>query len=164
MNVRIAVAQPLAFEGNETKKNLEQALQFIDRAADKGASLICFPEMYPGPYAHSDDNYNPIEEISSKCRERKIFAIPGGLEKSGDAGAYYVVQRIVNDNGEVVGTYRRTTPEGPYIYHDIKNWGFDYVTGDVLKVYDTHFGKIGVLICSEVYAPELGRILALKGA
>ena len=33
-----------------------------------------------------------------------------------------------------------------------------------LPVFDTEFGKIGVLICSEVYAPELARILALKGA
>jgi predicted amidohydrolase len=31
-------------------------------------------------------------------------------------------------------------------------------------VFDTSFGRIGFAICSEVYMPELCRILALKGA
>lgn len=33
-----------------------------------------------------------------------------------------------------------------------------------MPVFDIPFCKIGILICSEVYVPELARILALKGA
>ena len=35
---------------------------------------------------------------------------------------------------------------------------------DELKVFDTAYGRIGILFCSEAWVPELSRILALKGA
>jgi predicted amidohydrolase len=61
--------------------------------------------------------------------------------------------------------YRRTTPPGPYIYRDIDAWGFDYAESDEPPaVYDTRLGRIGLLVCSEVYVPELARGLALQGA
>jgi predicted amidohydrolase len=65
----------------------------------------------------------------------------------------------------VAATYRRTTPHGPYIYRDIDAWQFDYAAaGDPPRVVDTPLGRIGMLVCSEVYVPELSRLLALDGA
>lgn len=163
MKVKIAVAQPLAFRGNESVKNLEQAKQLIEEAARQGAKIICFPEGYPGPYSFLPD-YSPVEAICKKCAESKIYCLSGGLEKSEDGKAFYVVQHMIGPDGKILGTYRRTTPMGPYVYHDIPDWGFDYVAGEELQVYDTPFAKIGVLMCSEVYTPELARVLVLKGA
>ena len=38
------------------------------------------------------------------------------------------------------------------------------VLGDDLKVFDTDFGRIGILICWDYFFPEAARILAMKGA
>jgi predicted amidohydrolase len=43
-------------------------------------------------------------------------------------------------------------------------WNFNYSAADDLPVFKTRYGIVGLLICSEVYMPELSRILALKGA
>src|SRR5207249_4470753 len=43
-------------------------------------------------------------------------------------------------------------------------WDFKYQEADELPVFDTEFGKLGLLMCSEVYVPELARAMALKGA
>ena len=48
---------------------------------------------------------------------------------------------------------------------DIDAWAFDYVeAGDAPKAIETRLGRIGMLVCSELYVPELSRVLALKSA
>jgi predicted amidohydrolase len=60
--------------------------------------------------------------------------------------------------------YRRTHPNGPWIYTGGTAWEFQYVAGDDFPVFDTAFGKVGLAMCSEVYMPEVSRALALRGA
>ncbi len=72
---------------------------------------------------------------------------------------------LIDDRGQLVGIYRRTTPHGPYVYRDISAWNFDYVESDVPpRVFETRIGRIGMLVCSELYVPELSRLLMLEGA
>src|SRR5262249_48623952 len=66
-------------------------------------------------------------------------------------------------DGRVV-RYRRTHPNGPWIYTGGAAWEFQYVPGDEFPVFDTAFGKVGLAMCSEVYVPEVARALALRGA
>jgi predicted amidohydrolase len=60
--------------------------------------------------------------------------------------------------------YRRTHPNGPWIYTGGKAWEFQYVAGNEFPVFDTVHGKVGLAMCSEVYMPEVSRALALRGA
>ena len=60
--------------------------------------------------------------------------------------------------------YRRTHPNGPWIYTGGTAWEFQYVPGDEFPVFDTVHGKVGLAMCSEVYVPEVARALALRGA
>ena len=72
---------------------------------------------------------------------------------------------LIDDTGAVASTYRRTSPVGPYVYKDLDVWQVDYVEGpEPPQVVNTRLGKIGMLVCSEVYVPELSRVLALQGA
>ena len=41
---------------------------------------------------------------------------------------------------------------------------FYFRSGNELPVFDTEFGKVGVMICYDMGFPEVARILALKGA
>ena len=67
-------------------------------------------------------------------------------------------------DGRAPARYRRTHPNGPWIYTGGKVWEFQYVAGDDFPVFDTVHGKVGLAMCSEVYMPEVTRALALRGA
>jgi 5-aminopentanamidase len=63
-------------------------------------------------------------------------------------------------DGRAPARYRRTHPNGPWIYTGGPAWEFQWVPGDEFPVH----GKVGLAMCSEVYMPEVGRALALRGA
>jgi predicted amidohydrolase len=78
------------------------------------------------------------------------------------ATAYNLICMAYPDGRTV--RYRRTHPNGPWIYTGGTAWEFQYVPGDDFPVFDTAVGKVGLAMCSEVYVPEVSRALALRGA
>jgi predicted amidohydrolase len=163
MTFRLAAIQPVSHSGDEEFRNLDDALDWMREAHRAGAELVLFPEGYPGPTnpAHQYDGLRPLQELA---RELQLHVVAGGLEQTPD-GKHHVVLRLIDDGGDLFGTYRRTTPVGPYIYRDISAWDFDYAEASAApQVFNTKLGKIGMLVCSEVYVPELSRVLALDGA
>ncbi len=163
MSFRLAAVQPRSHTGEEEHRNVEDALGWLDRAHAAGADLVLFPEGYPGPTNPGND-YDALTPLSSKAAELGVHVVAGGIEPAGD-GRHHVVLHLIDDRGVVADPYRRTTPAGPYVYRDIDAWGFDYAeASDRPAVYDTRLGRIGLLVCSELYVPELARGLALQGA
>jgi predicted amidohydrolase len=160
MTIRIAAIQPRTFSGADEVKNLDACLDYIDQAADAGAKFVCLPEMYPGP-VHPSIDFDTTA-LYDKAAERRVYVIRGKRVPAGDQ--HNVCAEVIGPDGKSVGLYGRTTPVGPYIYQDLEAWSIDYAPADGLPVFDTEFGKIGVLICSEVYVPELTRVLVLAGA
>jgi len=139
------------------------ARNHIDKAAKDGAKIICFPEAYPGPFCGSV-TYSGPEGLREKARENKVYVIASGLEE-GSPGKYYTTARLIGPDGKEVGKYRRTTPAGPQIYEVLFGQPFkNLIWGDELPVFKTKYGNIGIIFCSEIYTPELSRVLALKGA
>jgi predicted amidohydrolase len=67
-------------------------------------------------------------------------------------------------DGRPAARYRRTHPNGPWIYTGGKVWEFQYDAGDDYPVFETPHGRVGLAMCSEVYMPEVTRALALRGA
>jgi hypothetical protein len=43
---------------------------------------------------------------------------------------YGIALNLIDDHGEILDVYRRTTPRGPYVYRDMAAWNFDYVESD----------------------------------
>jgi predicted amidohydrolase len=162
-SVRVAAVQPRSAAGPGEESNVGDAVSWIAKAGEAGADLVVFPEGYPGP-TNPVSSYEALGPLARQAKESGVHVIAGSIEP-GAGGAYYVVLRLIDDEGELLGTYRRTTPTGPYVYHDIPAWEFDYVEGDEpLQVYETKIGRIGLQICSEVYSTEQSRVLALQGA
>lgn len=161
--MRIAAIQPVGHRGADEHRNATDALEWLERAAAAEADLVTFPEGYPGP-TNPLNTYDGLGPLSRRAAELGLHVVAGGIEPSPD-GRYHVVLRLIDDTGGVVGVYRRTTPKGPYVYRDIDAWDFDYAeASDGLPVFKTRLGCIGLLVCSEVYVPELARALALAGA
>jgi predicted amidohydrolase len=161
-----AVIQPRTVFGPDAgEENLANAQRYVQEAARLGAQIACLPESYPGPW-RAPVTWTPIAGVCEIAREAGIYIIAGFAEPIDSEGMRcYNSLALVSPEGSVVGTYRRTTPEhAPWIYKGGDFWDFDWIPSAELPVFETELGTIGLLICSEVYAPELSRILALKGA
>src|SRR5262249_2503522 len=155
MKIRVAAVQPLSGSGVTERKKATDSLQWIRHAAENSADLVVFPEGYPGPInpSNSCDAFSPLIKAAAEFRVHVVAsrAVPLG-------SGYGIELSLIDDHGEILGVYRRTTPRGPYVYRDIAAWNFDYVESDAApKVFNTRIGRIGMLVCSEVYSPELSR-------
>jgi predicted amidohydrolase len=163
MSFRLAAVQPRSHVGQAEAANVEDALRWLRRAHAEGADLVMFPEGYPGPTS-PDNDFDALGPLSAAAAELGLHVVAGSIEPAG-AGRHHVVLHLIDDRGVVAPPYRRSTPTGPYVYRDIDAWGFEYVASpSEPTVFDTRLGPIGLLVCSEVYVPELPRSLTLKGA
>ncbi|MEX2486541.1 MAG: nitrilase-related carbon-nitrogen hydrolase [Nitriliruptoraceae bacterium] len=161
--MRIAAVQPRSHANEDEHRNVDDALRWMERASAAAASLIIFPEGYPGP-TNPRNTFDGLSPLRDAARDLSLCVIAGHLAPAGD-GTHHVVLSHVDADGSLPYTYRRTTPEGPYIYQDIPVWAFDYSAADDMpRVTTLAETTVGSLVCSEVYVPELSRILALQGA
>jgi omega-amidase len=163
VKINLAVVQVRSHYGPDEERNVEQALDWLARAAEKGADLVVFPEGYPGP-ASQENHYEALEPLAERARELGVHVVAGRNEPAPD-GYSYVTLQLIDDQGSTLGVYRRTTPLGPYVYRDIEGAPVDYMASNSPpSVIPTRLGRIGMLVCSEVYVPELSRLLALQAA
>jgi predicted amidohydrolase len=161
--IKIGMVQTRA-ETDDPPKNVQRALAYVEQAAALGARIVCLPETFPGPWTPPMD-YDAIPELAATARDLDIFLIAGTIEPlPGDAERHFNALVLLGPDGQEVGRYRRTTPEGPWIYKGGSFWDFGYTAGTDLPVFDIGECTIGMLVCSEVYVPELSRQLALQGA
>jgi predicted amidohydrolase len=164
MSFRIAVVQPLTNPVGQDEKNVADAEKFIARAAADGAAFVCFPETYPGPW-RMPAAFNPTPRMAEAAAKHKINVIYGTLEPlSHNEGTAHNLICMAYGDGSPPVSYRRTHPNGPWIYTGGPRWEFQYVPGDEFPVFDTKQGKVGLAMCSEAYMPEVTRALALRGA
>jgi predicted amidohydrolase len=164
MRVKVAAINTRTFpEADEQKKNVEKAREHVAKAAEMGAKFVCFPETYPGPWK-APLSYSPVHALEEMASRYDVYIVAGAnWPVPGNPDKGYCSQILIGPKG-LVGRYNRTIPKGPWIYKGGRYWDFDYQEADEIPVFDTPFCKVGVLICSEVYSPELSRIAALKGA
>src|ERR1700719_3115976 len=164
MTFRIAVVQPLAQPIERCEANVADAVNFIERAADEGADFVCFPETYPGPW-RMPATFDPTPALAEAAVKHGVHAVFGTIEPlDGAAATAHNLIVMAYPDGRAPARYRRTHPNGPWIYTGGPWWEFQYVAGDEFPVFDTRHGKVGLAMCSEVYMPEVSRALALRGA
>lgn len=168
MNASVDVAvvtTPTVFGDGARERNLAIAREQTLRAADAGAQFVVFPESFPGPWRRPID-WTPVEEMTALAGEAGVHLVTGFAEPvDGSTDRAWNSLLLAGPDGTEIGRYRRTSPShAPWVYRGGTHWDFDWVTSDDLPVFDTTFGPVGLLVCSEIYVPELARILALKGA
>jgi nitrilase len=153
---------------------IEKVRRLTAEAADNGAQLIVFPELFlPGyiscsvwgkgfadfgsPRAqsawqrlHSNALEVPSKESSVLCKAAKdakaILAV-GVHERCASKGSLYNALLFVGPNGEILGKHRKLMPTN----HERMVHGLG--DGSTLQVYDTPHGRIGGLICWENWMP-----------
>jgi predicted amidohydrolase len=164
MTFRIAVVQPVAHPPGADERNVADAVRYVERAAGEGADFVCFPETYPGPW-RMPATFDPIPALATAAVTHGVHVVFGTLEPiSQSAATAHNLIVMAYADGRAPARYRRTHPNGPWIYTGGTAWDFQYVPGDDFPVFDTALGKVGLAMCSEVYMPEVTRALALRGA
>jgi predicted amidohydrolase len=168
MTFRIAVVQPISHRPGDDERNVADAVRTIERAAGEGAHFVCFPETYPGPW-RMPATFDPTTALAEAAAKHGVHAVFGTIEPidakaTANAASAYNLIVMTYPDGRAPARYRRTHPNGPWIYTGGQSWEFQYVAGDDFPVFDTVHGKVGLAMCSEVYMPEVTRALALRGA
>ena len=143
----------------------------IRDAARRGAQIVCLQELFDIPYfcTRQDtalfDLAEPVpgpttERLSGLAKELGVVLIVPLFEKRGP-GLYHNTAAVIDADGTVLGKYRKMhIPQDPGFEEK-----FYFTPGDLgYRVWDTKFGRIGVLICWDQWYPEAARLTALAGA
>ncbi len=168
--ITVAALQ-LALNAPDEADNIAAVGELVEQAAARGAQIILPPELFSGEYfCKLEDEAcfalaRPLGEHPSVIAMRKLaaklkVAIPTSFFER-DGHHYYNTLAMIDDRGEIRGTYRKShIPDGPgyeeKYYFRPGNDGF--------KVWDVMGTRIGVGICWDQWYPECARVMALKGA
>lgn len=156
---------------NNPQENVEKAVSWIEKAAKKGAQVICLPELYRTPYFCqkvdaslfdlAESIPGPSTEAMGKIAQELGVAVVVPIFEKRAPGIYHNSAAVIDADGHMKGLYRKMhIPDDPAFYEK-----FYFTPGDLgFKAFDTQFGKIGVLICWDQWYPEGARITALHGA
>lgn len=159
--VRIASASFLIEDAPHTvEQNFMQCEQWILEASAQEADILCLPETVltnnvPDGHLQPEDYPGRWTELfQAAANEHRIHVIAPFFART--EGLTYNQATVITDQGSLAGVYRKLQPTG---------WEAQFVTpGDELPVIDLAFGKIAVMICMDIYFPEIARIYAMKGA
>ncbi len=167
--VRIALIQ--GREQGSKQADLEYTIERMREAASGGAQIICTQELFNTPYfciTQDTDQFELAEPIPSSttdaladiAKELGIVIIASLFERRAP-GIYHNTAAVIDADGSYLGKYRKMhIPQDPGFEEK-----FYFTPGDLgYKVWDTAFGKIGVLICWDQWYPEAARMAALSGA
>src|SRR5262249_19463989 len=155
---------PISHPPGKDEANVADAVRHIESAAAQGADFVCFPETYPGPWRITSV-YDPTPAIAEAAVKNGVhvgYRTLAPLDPKTQT-AFNLISMAYPD-GRAPARYRRTHPNGPWLYTGGPWWEFQYVPGDEFPVFETKFGTVGLAMCSEVYVPEVSRALALRGA
>ena len=168
-NVRIGLIQ--AREQGSAEANLAYTIDRIREAAAGGAQIICTQELFTSPYFCRTqdpklfDLAEPIpgpttDALAVVAGELGVVIIGSFFERRA-SGVYHNTAAVIDADGSYLGKYRKMhIPQDPGFEEK-----FYFTPGDLgYKVWDTHFGKISVLICWDQWYPEAARLAALAGA
>ena len=168
-SIRIALVQ--GYDQGSKEANLAYTIARIREAASGGAKIICTQELFNLPYfctIQDPKNFNLAEPVPGPTTDKLAMlakklgvVLIASLFERRSSGIYHNTAAILNADGSYLGKYRKMhIPQDPGFEEK-----FYFTPGDLgYKVWDTAFGKIGVLICWDQWYPEAARLAALGGA
>jgi len=155
-----------------SKAMIDAHLPYIEQAAKQGVQILCFQEVFNGPYfCPSQDAkwYGLAEEIPNGpttklmqdlAKKHDMVVIVPMYERD-MTGVYYNTASVIDADGKYLGKYRKH-----HIPQVAGFWEkFFFKPGNLgFPVFDTKYAKIGVYICYDRHFPEGARALGLNGA
>jgi N-carbamoylputrescine amidase len=157
--------------GADPAANLAKTLALAERAARRGANIICTQELFCSQYFCQNEDYRnfelaepvpgPTTKAFQELAKRHGAVVIASLFEKRASGLYHNTAAVIDADGSLLGIYRKMhIPDDPLYYEK-----FYFTPGDTgFRAWPTKFGKIGVLICWDQWYPEAARLTALQGA
>ncbi len=164
ITLRVACAQLCARSVAQAREALADITAAIRRARRNEASLLVLPECsYPGyvlldahPYRRAiPSDAEALTAISREARREKVSVVVG-IARTKPDGSLQNEAVLIDATGNEIGSYAKA-----------RLWNFDqrwFRAGRDVPVFETAFGRIGMMICADGRNPEIARTLAAKGA
>ncbi len=164
--VSLLLAQTGPKLGNK-ERNLRQISEQASKARKKNADLLVFPELHLTGYTMRDEVSHLAESIpgpstrkvETLAREHGVHIVFGMPEESEVKGVIHNSAVFVGPKG-LVGRYRKIHLPTHSVFEERRY----YRPGQEASVFKTDIGIIGLIICYDLYFPELTRLQALQGA
>jgi beta-ureidopropionase len=148
--------------------NFQRVEPMIRQAAAGGAKIVCTTECFLDGYAIQDksiplETYRALGEpipsgpyyqkLAALAAELKVYLVAGMLEADGEAR--YNTAVLVSPEGKLIGKYHKQ-----YLMHEsVRN-----KAGNASTVFQTAYGRIGLLICSDRQDKKIVRRFRDNGA
>lgn len=158
-DVRLAVAQPLAGREPDPAAATEELAALTRRAAGEGAELVLFPEGFPGPL-RTGSTFDAEPQVAAAARESGCAVCWSRVEST--EGRHHIVVYLHDREGRRAARYVRAHPATGDVHPTLSGTGIH--PGHSFVVADLDGVRVGVLVCSELWIPEVARLLALRGA
>jgi N-carbamoylputrescine amidase len=166
---RIALVQMAC--GPDPEANTNAAVGWVEQAAERGAAVVCLPELFRTQYFCQREDHALFDEaeaipgptvdrFAAVARERRITVLLPLFERR-SAGLYHNTTAVIGPDGHLIGRYRKMhIPDDPLYYEK-----FYFTPGDLgFPTFPVRDGRLGVLICWDQWYPESARLEALGGA
>ncbi len=162
MKIALVAARPKMADVNA---NVEKMKRYIEK---KRADIYIFGELFLSGYGCRDElrdlaqtrDSRSIKEMSKIAKKNDIYLVFGSpIEDDRVKGLIKNAAIFIHPDGKVESYEKWFLPTfGPFE----ENIFFD--EGEELSIIETRFGKIGLLVCYDLYFPEIARAYALQGA
>jgi len=160
--VRLAAVHFRPTAGKTPAEKCRAFAPLIEDAAHQRADLVVLPETltYFGTGLSFAQCAEPVpgpstEYFGELARKHQLYIVAGLVER--DRHLIHNVAVLIGPDGKVAGKYRKVCLPREEIAAGI-------APGEEYPVFDTRFGKLGLMVCYDGFFPEVARQLSNRGA
>ncbi|MEX2174615.1 MAG: carbon-nitrogen hydrolase family protein [Pirellulaceae bacterium] len=160
--VRLATVHYQPREGKTPADKCRLFAPLIEKAAEQKADLVVLPETltYYGTGLKYSDCAEPIpgpstEYFGQLAKQHDLYIVAGLIER--DRHLIYNVAVLLGPDGQIAGKYRKVCLPRSEIEAGVQ-------PGDEYPVFETRFGRLGMMVCYDGFFPEVARELSNRGA
>ena len=153
-------------------ENVRTVKTYLEKIKDENPDFVILPEMFCCPYQtenfpiYAEKEGGPVwQQLSGYAKQYGIYLIGGSMPEKDAEGNVYNTSYIFDREGKQIGKHRKV-----HLFDiDVKG-GQTFKESDTLTagdsdtVFDTEFGKMGVMLCFDIRFPELSRVMVNDGA
>ena len=153
-------------------ENVRTVKTYLEKIKDENPDFVILPEMFCCPYQtenfpiYAEKEGGPVwQQLSGYAKQYGIYLIGGSMPEKDAEGNVYNTSYIFDREGKQIGKHRKV-----HLFDiDVKG-GQTFKESDTLTagdsdtVFDTEFGKIGVMLCFDIRFPVLSRMMVNDGA
>lgn len=148
--------------GKSPRENCEEYAPLVADAAKQKADIVVLGETVPyvrvkkKPHEIAETVPGPTTDYFGElARKHNLHIVVSLYERDGKV--VYNTAVLMGPDGKLIGKYRKVC-----LPHSEVEWGV--APGNDYPVFDTKFGKVGMMICYDGFFPEVARELTNRGA